>query len=186
MLYWQIIANTKRSTPCAHALQFVSLLKRRHFCIILTFLYSSQINHIMCLVLSLCFLSRALILRTLFSPSWTLTWSQRGPNTSLPTYRATSPLWGSFFWAFSDTMPRSSGRHHISESSVSHSPIPWFFGLLLFLLPFLISCLLANFSHLSSPPSLLSLLYPASSSLVSCFWVRGRSRWDLWPYTALT
>lgn len=27
---------------------------------------------------------------------------------------------------------------------------------------------------------------PASSSLVSCFWLRGRSRWDLWPYAALT
>ncbi len=45
---------------------------------------------------------------------------------------------------------------------------------------------LANFFSLSSPPSLLSSLYPASSSLVSCFLVKGRSRWDLWPYTALT
>ncbi|XP_067375955.1 poly(A) RNA polymerase GLD2 isoform X2 [Channa argus] len=37
-----------------------------------------------------------------------------------------------------------------------------------------------------SPIALLSLLYPASSFLVSCFWERGRSSWEIWPYTALT
>lgn len=108
-------------------------------------------------------------------PSWTLTWFQRDPNASLPTSQQTSPLWESFFWAFSNTTPQTSGisqGHHITESSVgffacsfscshSSSPAP-----------------LANFFSLSSPSSLLSsILHP----LVSCFWVRGRSRWDLWP-----
>lgn len=135
-------------------------------------------------------LSCALIFRSVLILSWTSTWFQRDPNTSPPTSQQTSPLWGSCLLAFWNTMPQTSGisqgHHHIIESSVADAPM-----VLLpdhFLAPIprpLCSCIQLLFP-LQSPRLSLSFLYTASSSLVSCFWVRGRSRWDLWPYTALT
>lgn len=104
----------------------------------------------------------ALIFRSVLIPSWTLTWFQRDPNMSPRTSQETSRLWESCFWAFSNTMPQTSGisqGHHITESSVS-----WFFCLLIFLLPFLVSCFSGQLllplqspvsPLLSSPPSTL-------------------------------
>lgn len=63
---------------------------------------------------------------------------------------------------------------------------PWFFCLLIFLLPFLIFCSSGQQLLPLNPLSLVSYLCPASLSPVSFFWLKGRSRWDLWSYTALT
>lgn len=129
----------------------------------------------------------AFIFRSALIPSLTLTQFQKDPNTSRPTSQETSHLWESFFWAFSSTMPHVSGishGHHITESSVSectHGSFAVSFSCSHSLSP----APLANFFSLSSFLSLLSSLYPASSSLVSYIWLKDKSRWDLWPYTAL-
>jgi len=79
-------------------------------------------------------------------------------------------------------LPRTS-HHSVIQELHMHM---CFFPLLLFPLCSSSLALPANFFSPSSPPSVLTFLCPASSSLVSCCWRRGRSRWDLWPYTALT
>lgn len=83
-------------------------------------------------------------------------------------------------------MPQISGispGRHITESSVSdctHGSFAGSFSCSHSLSP----APLANFFSLSSSLFLLYSLYPTSSSLVSYFWLKDKSRWDLWPYTA--
>lgn len=64
----------------------------------------------------------------------------------------------------------------ILQSQVFHDP-PTVPGPDYFSLPFLILC---RFSGQTLSLSSVALC-PASSTLVSCFWLKDRSRWELWP-----
>lgn len=119
------------------------------------------------LFLVLVCLSSASIFRSVSIPSLMLTWFQKDPNVSHPTSQETRHPWENCFLAFLSTMPYISG---ISSGFENPPTVP---GPDYFSLPFLILC---RFSGQT-----LSLSCVASSTLVSCFWLKDRSRWELWP-----